>query len=169
MFRSCSPKLLQSFRCINKDFCIRNGFFYHSHCISLLPNPQATKAKISACFGSWLCRIPVSKSLKQVNRVNRLPQHISISHQISLSTWHSHSTCIVFSALPSHISHVSLQRIFRLNKFFFVGSNLQQARHKKCFILLGMSRLHSFFQNPLFAIGFDWPGFVNASLSASNR
>lgn len=54
---------------------------------------------------------------------------------------------------------------FLLHKFFFVGSALQQARHKKCLILLGKLRLHIFFQISLLAAGFDRPGLDKASNS----
>ena len=131
--------------------------------------PQATYAKISAQFGSWTRKIPVRRSLKQVNRLNRLLRQISISHQISLRTRHSHNAWMVSSTSSPQFSHTSLRVTFRLHKFFFVGSALQQARHRKCLILLRTFRLHFFFQIPLFAAGFDWPDLDKASISGSIR
>ena len=119
---------------------------------------QAANANSSVRFGSLQWKIPVSKSAKQVNRVDRLLRHGSISHQISLVTWHSLRTWIVSSSSPLQNSKIELVTLW-WHRFFFVGGASRQARHRKCLILLGTLILQFFFQKPLCAVGFDCPCF----------
>ena len=73
------------------------------------------------------------------------------------------------SSTPSwQQSQVAFLVTCRRNRFFFVGSDSLLALHRKCFILLGMSRSHKSFQKVPSEDRFDDPGFVLCSASVSN-
>ena len=129
---------------------------------------HVTYANRSAKKWSLLLIIPIHKSLKSTNcTANWFLRHGS-SHQTSFRTWQPHNTWRTSSTPSWQRSQIAFRVTFLVNRFFFVGRDSQHARQIKCLILFRTSNSQIWFQELLWAEGFDGPtvGVLESNLYA---
>ena len=79
------------------------------------------------------------------------------SHQTSFRTWQPHNAWITSSTPTWQRSQTAFRVTFLMNRFFFVGRDSRHARQIKCLILFGTSKSQIWFQELLWAEGFEGP------------